>query len=385
MPLWALVVAPGRAAWIYDDLEQDCTAEEVSVVKGLVTILIPTYNRAYCLAQAINSALAQTYTRVEVLVVDDGSTDRTAKLVQGAYGGDPRVRYVYQDNRGVSAARNRGLREARGEYVAFLDSDDAWKPWKLEAQVACLKRLPAAGMIWSDMEAIGANGEVLDPRFLRTMYHAYRFFRTEDLFPESFPLAEVAPKLADVCPGTRFYCGDIYSQMFAGNLVHTSTAVIRRTRLEKVAEFREDFATGEDYEFHLRTCREGPVAFLDAATIQYQVGYADRLTLRSGEVALNYLKTITGALAQSDHAINLPRSLIRRILADAYSWVGNEFIKSGDCGRGRPYLARSLRYRPWQPRVLAELLLSSLPGGLDQDLRDACRAVRAGWRRLCRT
>jgi glycosyltransferase involved in cell wall biosynthesis len=100
---------------------------------GVVTVLIPTYNRAYCLARAIDSALAQSYPHLEVLIVDDGSTDSTRKLVEGTYGGDRRVRYLYQPNGGVSSARNHGLRQARGDYVAFLDSDDVWKPWKLQA------------------------------------------------------------------------------------------------------------------------------------------------------------------------------------------------------------------------------------------------------------
>jgi glycosyltransferase involved in cell wall biosynthesis len=351
-------------------------------MQGLVSVLIPTYNRAYCLGRAIDSALAQTYPHVEVLVVDDGSTDATPELVWTAYGSDPRVRYLPKRNGGVSSARNHGLREARGDYVAFLDSDDVWKPWKLQAQLACLARLPAAGMIWSDMEAVGPDGKVREPRYLRTMYHAYRFFRSEDLYKESYPAAEVVPALRDAVGDARLYAGTIYAQMFAGNLVHTSTAVIRRERLEKVKAFREDYATGEDYEFHFRTCREGPVAFLDVPTIQYQVGLADRLTRFTGDTAVNYLKTITAALARRDHGIDLPEAMIRRILAGAHSWVGAEFAREGDFRRARRHLARSLAYRPWQPRVLAELALCLLPSGLDDGLRGAYRGLKACLRRL---
>jgi GT2 family glycosyltransferase len=353
------------------------------MIPGVVSVLIPTYNRAYCLPRAIDSALGQTYPKVEVLVIDDGSTDETRELVDGRYGGDARVRYFHQRNAGVSAARNHGLREARGEYVAFLDSDDVWKPWKLQAQIACLGRLPAAGMIWSDMEAVDPEGRVPHPRYLRSMYHAYRFFRPEDLYTESYPLAEVVPELAGVVAGGRLYTGTVYAQMFAGNLVHTSTAVLRRERLEKVKAFREDFRSGEDYDFHFRTCREGPVAFLDAPTIQYQLGMDDRLTLLSGDIAVNYLKTITAALARRDPGIDLPRGRIRQILAEAHSWVGGEFAGRGDYRGARRHLARSLAYRPWQPRVLAELALCCLPGGLGGDLRGAYRGLKACARRLC--
>src|SRR5437764_10734914 len=95
---------------------------------GLVSVVIPSYNRAYIVGQAIESALQQTHRPVEVLVADDGSTDDTRRVVEG-YG--PPVRYFYQPNAGVSAARNLGLRHARGEFIALLDSDDRWLPWKV--------------------------------------------------------------------------------------------------------------------------------------------------------------------------------------------------------------------------------------------------------------
>ena len=105
----------------------------------LVSVVVPTYNRAYCLARTIDSALGQTHPSVEVIVVDDGSVDETAEMVAARYGSDARVRLIRQANAGVSAARNTGLRVARGDYVALLDSDDVWEPWKLELQVACMQ------------------------------------------------------------------------------------------------------------------------------------------------------------------------------------------------------------------------------------------------------
>ncbi|MFA5975531.1 MAG: glycosyltransferase family 2 protein [Elusimicrobiota bacterium] len=113
----------------------------------LVSVIIPTFNRAYCLRRAIDSILNQTHRNVEVIVVDDGSTDETRELMRSAYAQEPRVRYVYQENAGVSAARNHGLSLARGEFISLLDSDDEWYPWKLSVQLACLNFLPGVGMI----------------------------------------------------------------------------------------------------------------------------------------------------------------------------------------------------------------------------------------------
>ena len=245
----------------------------------LVSIIIPTFNRAYCVGKAIDSVLDQTHQNTEIILLDDGSTDGTRDLIKESHGHDPRVRYFFHENRGVTATRNRGITLCRGDFVALLDSDDSWYPWKLELQLDCLHHRPELGMVWTDMKAVGPGGEVLSESFLQTMYHAYRWFSREELFPQSFPLAELAPGLAPVVGDCRLYTGEIFSQMIMGNLVHTSTVLLRRDRLEKVRGFNEDLRlSGEDYDFHLRTCREGPVGFIDRATIDYQTGLPDRLT-----------------------------------------------------------------------------------------------------------
>ena len=166
---------------------------------ALVSVVVPTYNRAYCVRQAVDSALAQTYKHVEVLLIDDGSTDSTKALIGQAYCREPRVKYSYQENAGVSAARNHAIRVAQGEYVAFLDSDDEWKPWKLEVQMAVMAHLPKIGMVWTDMEAVDKDGVIWDPKHLRTMYHAYRWFPTpQHLFAQSNTIASITPGICAV-------------------------------------------------------------------------------------------------------------------------------------------------------------------------------------------
>ncbi|MFN8002607.1 MAG: glycosyltransferase family 2 protein [Acidobacteriota bacterium] len=199
--------------------------------KPLVSVIVPTYNRAYCLGATIDSVLAQTYSTLELLVIDDGSSDQTRELVENQYGYDPRVRYVYQTNAGVSAARNHGFRLAQGDFVALIDSDDLWEPWKLELQVAAFDRLPQVGMIWTDMRAIDSQGAPISDHYLRKMYSAYDYYPTTDsLFPNSFSLKEILPHLPANLANQRVYFGDIYSPMIMGSLVHTSTVLIRRQR-----------------------------------------------------------------------------------------------------------------------------------------------------------
>lgn len=340
------------------------------MTRALVSVVVPTYNRAYCLPRTLDSVLAQTYGDLEILLVDDGSRDETAELVRTRYGREPRVKYIYQDNQGVSGARNRGLAEARGEFIALLDSDDVWKPWKLEAQIACLNYLPQAGMVWTDMEAIGPEGDLRCPKFLHTMYDAYRHFRTADLFTDSWPLTAASPQLA-VLDGT-LYLGDIFGPMLMGNLVHTSTVVMRRERQQKVGDFRLDLrVAGEDHDFHFRTCREGPVAFLDVASIQYQVGMPDRLSKHSLMVARNYLTTITSRLNEDKERLRqrVPAWMIHRALAHAHRWLGVELEKAGDLRAARGQYFASLRHAAWQPRLAALTTLLCLPGFVERPLR----------------
>src|SRR3954469_18766238 len=129
----------------------------------LVSVIIPSYNRAYCVAATIDSALAQTHRNLEILVVDDGSKDDTAALIAKRYGNEPRAKYHYKKNGGAASAKNHGLSPATGDYVAVLDSDDLWYPWKVELQLAWMRQNPEVGMTWTDMEAMDPQGKITDP------------------------------------------------------------------------------------------------------------------------------------------------------------------------------------------------------------------------------
>ncbi len=128
-----------------------------------VSVVIPTYNRARVVGAAIDSALAQTHDRLEIIVVDDGSTDDTAERVGRRR--DPRLRYVRREHAGVSSARNTGIAAATGDLVSFLDSDDLWKPEKIETEVAALARHPEVGGVFSDLEK--REGATVVPSFMR--------------------------------------------------------------------------------------------------------------------------------------------------------------------------------------------------------------------------
>jgi len=338
---------------------------------GLVSVLIPTFNRARLVGSAIESALAQDYQAIEVLVIDDGSSDGTFSMMTDVYKGNPKVRILAKANGGVSSARNMGLREARGEFIAFLDADDSWLPGKLALQLECLRRFPEAGMVWTDMAAVDGEGHTLHERYLRKMYSAYKYYpTTRDLFAKGLREARIGAVDA--------FCGDIFSPMVLGNLVHTSTVLLRRDRAQKVGHFNEAFRTGEDYPFHLRTCLEGPVAYADAVTIRYTAGLSDALTSPEKliQISLNFLRTLEQTLASQRDRIDLPPAVIREALADAYAWAGQEHLDAGLVDEARSFFTKSIRTNPKDLSRAKALFKTLLPSELRSRLTGAKRRPR---------
>jgi glycosyltransferase involved in cell wall biosynthesis len=144
--------------------------------------------------------LSQTYQNVEIIVVDDGSTDDTRDFASFP---DRRVRYAWQENSGVSTARNLGMRLAKGEFIAFLDSDDAWLPCKIDLQLSVLRSLPSAVMIWTDMIAVDDADAEIAPSYLTQMYRSgYRHFDRRGQSRTSGPIALRRWSAANTIPAT---------------------------------------------------------------------------------------------------------------------------------------------------------------------------------------
>jgi glycosyltransferase involved in cell wall biosynthesis len=194
---------------------------------ALVSVIVPTWQRATLVGETLRSALAQTHRDVEVLVEDDGSTDGTDAVVAAIAAGDPRVRYAWSPNAGRPApARNRAIRRARGEILAFLDSDDLWEPHKLERQLEALRREPALLGVSSDARTVPDRGA---------------------------PLLGLA---GDLRPS--------FEDLVRANVISNSGAVIRRAVLDEVGLLDEspELRAVEDYDLWLRILRHRDRSFL---------------------------------------------------------------------------------------------------------------------------
>ena len=217
-----------------------------------MSVVIPTYNRAQLVREAVASVLAQTYRPVEVIVIDDGSTDATDQVLAP----HDWLRLVRQEHTGMPGqARNAGARLARGAYLAFLDSDDLWLPQKLELQVAAATT--GAEVVHHTRERWQRAGRVVSQR---AQHHRW----SGDLFADSLRKCVIGP----------------------------STVLLRRTVFEAAGGFREDLQVAEDYELWLRLTARHRVGYLDRELVIKRAGHGDQLSERFGQIEIFRLRAL---------------------------------------------------------------------------------------------
>jgi glycosyltransferase involved in cell wall biosynthesis len=247
-------------------------------VSPSVSVIIPTFNRAHMIRQAIDSVLEQTCPALETVVVDDGSTDDTESVVR-AYGN--RVSYVRIAHAGVARARNVGSRHASGGYLSFLDSDDLLYPYALELLARVLDRFQEVAFACAEMSGFDDNG--FFERYHLKAYHrsAYRdpSVTYERIFERSMPLGDTCPVPAtllaqDPLAGNRrVFVGNVFDWYLRKLILCQNTVMVRREVLLAVGERNERIKYWEAVDLLLRICRRHPVCFVDVPT--YKLRYHD--------------------------------------------------------------------------------------------------------------
>ena len=212
-----------------------------------VSVIIPAFNSARFIGEAIGSVLSQTRPAEEIIVVDDGSTDSTRDIVQALP-----VKYVYQKNAGPSAARNAGIRAAAGDFLAFLDADDIWLPHKLAVQLQGFASYPEAGFSFSTVWNLYDG---TDTKITRAPYYPPRLVRWLNKSGISSGMA----------------CGSVYELLLQKNCVATSSVVVRRSLVERAGEFDIRLWGAEDYEYWIRLARIAPAVFIDPPVCRYRI------------------------------------------------------------------------------------------------------------------
>ena len=269
-----------------------------------VSVVIPAYNHARYLPAAIESALAQTLPPAEITVVDDGSTDGTARARSPA----GRVRVVHQANRGVSAARNAGAARSGGDVLAFLDADDGWLPRKLEAQEALLRAQPGLGLVHCGYEEIDG-----DDRALRVRLDGLEGRVAEEMM------------------------------LFRGGVIlgGGSAAVVPAAVLADAGGFDESLSTSADWDLHHRIARRHPVGFVPEVLVRYRV-HAGNMHADVARTAREMLRAYGRAFAE-DESLG---PLRHRAYGGLHAMLAGSFHAQGRYGAAAAHGLRAVAHDP---------------------------------------
>jgi glycosyltransferase involved in cell wall biosynthesis len=269
-----------------------------------ISVIIPTHNRAQVLPRALDSVLAQTLAPAEIIVVDDGSTDGTRELMAEQY---PQCIYLEQPNSGVSSARNRGIEAARGEWIAFLDSDDEWLAGKLAAQ----------------QKAITADPDC-------------RICHTEEIWIRNGRRVNAMKQHAKIG-------GQIFLNCLPLCVISPSSVVIHRSLFSEVGLFDENLPACEDYDLWLRICARHPVTFVNKPQIIKYGGHEDQLSRRHWGMDRFRIQALQ-KLLESNELPKEYRQATIQMLVEKAQILANGALKRGKQEEAEEYRALQEQY-----------------------------------------
>ncbi|MGP9801178.1 glycosyltransferase family 2 protein [Rheinheimera sp. NSM] len=301
----------------------------------LVSVIIPVFNSATYIADCINSILQQDYSNLEIIVVDDGSSDGTADIIQSL--ADPRLRYVCQTNSGSAVARNYGISLSRGELIAFNDSDDIWAPGRLAQQVDYLNQHPEYQAVCGRFMHVNADFSLAEAATVAAQQHM-----AEPVFDHS-------------------KSGWMYLTLLQVSCFHIITLLVRKQALAQV-RFNPDYRRGQDYDFWLQLANQTQIAQLDNLYAFYR---KNLLSISHKPHSRNYrAEILQAAISKYGTADQLGRSLaagrLKHILAQVWFEHGYELFLAKWYKASAQSYRKGLTYRKDKAGAYKFLLLSYL-------------------------
>ncbi|MFW2438939.1 MAG: glycosyltransferase family 2 protein [Arenicellales bacterium] len=303
--------------------------------KMTVSVIMPTYNYGKYLAEAISSVFSQSYQDLELIVVDDGSTDNTREVL--AQISDPRLTKINIENSGVSVARNTGLNAASGKYIAFIDADDRWLPTKLEKQVTLFEAEPSVGLVFTNFSR----------------------FDNERVYPET--LFEYVPELAEIPkrPVKTLNGYVITENTFSalastGEMASWVQTILVRSEAVHDLRFPEGVKLCEDYHYMLRVYERVQAAYIDEPLVEVRRhgsnSYADAMQMLEPKAAV-----ISMVLEDIESEYN--RKVLNRRLGRAWSAIGYAHFWGGGALKSTRAYLKAMRYRGSTWNALKHILL----------------------------
>lgn len=284
----------------------------------LVSIIIPSYNAAKYLQETVDSALSQTYNEREVIIIDDGSTDNTSKIL-AKYGNT--IRVIHQTNQGSAAACNTGVAVARGEWIAFLDADDMWLPEKLARQI---KYCGNTAISHTDSMCFG---DALPCDIQRSSFESP-------------------------------YSGKVLKELLIRNFITKSTVLMRRQVFQNIGGFDPSYIAVEDWPFFLKVCAQHELGYLPEALVRYRVHKKSK-SMQGRKTLADHLRIINSAFTPCGIG-NLFPELRNKALASSYQVNCHYSAESGDWPFAIYCALQALRYEPTAKRTWKNLVKSAL-------------------------
>lgn len=300
--------------------------------RPLVSIIIPTYNHAQFLPDAVESVLSQTYSNWECIIVDDGSTDNTEEIVQNYLNRDTRIKYLsLTRNRGLSAARNVGIKESEGKYLVFLDADDYISPTKIEKEVKVLENHPEVGWVYEKSLIIDEKSKQVIQR-----------------------LPEMALK-----PNEKPPEGRIFYKLLGRNLMPVNAVMIEKKIVESVGLFDESLKSYEDWDLWLRVAVKYDIKFLNdtLAFVRFRPHSMQRdfITFYS-----NRIKVIRKICKMYPDLASRYKHVIRKTLAQTHYHLGAEYCNKRRTKDSMLEFIRAIKLNPFQKMAYISLIRAFL-------------------------
>lgn len=296
------------------------------------SVIIPAYNCEKFVGEAIESVFNQTYLDLEIIVIDDGCTDSTKSVIK-QYVSDKLV-YIFQENQGVSTARNRGIDIAKGEYIAFLDCDDLWLPEKLEKQLELLEKKPQIALVFSDCYIIDSAGNIL-----------------KRSFDKGRP-----PR------------GEVFNELLMENFIPIPTVVIRKKVFERIGGFDARFGIAADYHLTLRVAESFTIDFIDIPLAKYRIHQSNMS--RSVDIGVyEELEIVDYWLnKRPELEIALKKKLKQRI-ATIYYRLGCFHLCNNQMDKARQEFLKVLSLSPFCVAAMISCLTTFIGAGLHKRLK----------------
>ena len=305
-----------------------------------ISAIIPTYNNAAFIKDAVLSIQNQTVPPAEIIIVDDGSTDNTQYIVQQL---DGNIQYIRQQNRGPSAARNAGIKAAKGDWIAFLDADDQWTTDKLEKQIKALQHSPELKLLAGDMSEIDIDNQILEASVLNKHH-----------FLEKFKALDGKP------------LPDAFIELLRKNFIPTGTVLIKKDILLEAGLFNDNIRYGEDLELWAKVASQHPVTCLpDVLMLRRQHGSN---STQSAEPLLIDLIKVMESLKSYTSKQHIQSYNPDQCITEALNNLGYWYFNNRQFSQAQTIFRRSLKARP-TIKALLYLIICLLPNRLVARLR----------------